>query len=175
MRRHARDHRRRAHRKESPPAPTRAPPFQSPQIPKAGGNARVPNDRYSAVTGRDLFEQFQPFAAHAIEGGEPGSVASRSRQALDETGTDGIDHRDEYDRDRPGSPATMLPRSKRAVARMTSGFRATNSAAYLRRVRYPPSPSEARFAGCGRPSSPIPADLARKATMRACASGSSAA
>jgi hypothetical protein len=49
-----------------------------------------------------LFEQLQPLAAHAIfELDKAGGVASRPRQAIDETGTDGIGHDYKHDRYRP--------------------------------------------------------------------------
>src|SRR5262245_57856085 len=51
------------------------------------------------VTRRDLFEQLQPFYAHAIfKSGEPGRVATRPRQARDETGADRVDSHREHDR-----------------------------------------------------------------------------
>src|SRR5262249_41335383 len=63
--------------------------------------ARVQNAHYPAETGRDLFEQLQPFAADfRLECAEPGNVASREGQTLHVTGADWVDDRDEYDWDR---------------------------------------------------------------------------
>ena len=48
---------------------------------------------------RDLFEQFQPFAAQAVfVVHETGGVAARPRQAVDEAGPDRIDDGREHDR-----------------------------------------------------------------------------
>jgi hypothetical protein len=63
----------------------------------------VPKDRRSRDAGRDLFEQFHPFPAHAVfEIGETGGVASRPRQALDEASADRIGDIHKHDRDGAG-------------------------------------------------------------------------
>src|SRR6266516_4153832 len=63
-----------------------------------------------------LFEQFQPFPAHAVfEEGEPGSVAARPRQALDEAGADRVDDSREYDRH--GTGCLLQRRHHRAGSR----------------------------------------------------------
>ena len=63
------------------------------------GYARIPNNRRSPHARRDLFEQFQPFAAQAVfERKETGGVAARPRQAVDVPGTDRIDDDREHDR-----------------------------------------------------------------------------
>src|SRR5262249_22156528 len=73
------------------PAPYPGKPFK----------ARVQNDRYSAETGRDLFEQLQPFATDfRLECAEPCNIASRYRETLHVAGTDWVDDRDEHDWDR---------------------------------------------------------------------------
>ena len=68
----------------------------------------------------------------------------------------GIDRRDEHNRDR-AARLLQAPTIEPAVARMTSGLRATSSAAYLRQARHRPRPSGSRCARCGQPSNPIPA------------------
>jgi hypothetical protein len=69
------------------------------QLCDAGRSGGIAEDRNSRHAGCDLFEQFQPFAAHAIfEQGEAGGVATRPRQARDVTGADGIGDLYEHDR-----------------------------------------------------------------------------
>src|SRR5207245_11270512 len=47
----------------------------------------------------DLFEHLQPFPARGVFGlTEPGGVAARARQTLDESGADRAGSQDEYDR-----------------------------------------------------------------------------
>ena len=55
----------------------------------------------SGHVGRDLLEQFGPFAAHAVfEIREAGDIAARVGHALDEAGTNRIRNVHEHDRDR---------------------------------------------------------------------------
>ena len=59
----------------------------------------IPKDRHSRHARRDLLEQLQPFPADAVfEMHEPGGVAARPRQALDEAGADRIGDDREHDR-----------------------------------------------------------------------------
>ena len=69
------------------------------ELADSGGYDGIPKDRRSRHAGRDLLEQFQPFAAQAIfEREETGGVAARPRQAVDEAGTDRIADVREHDR-----------------------------------------------------------------------------
>jgi hypothetical protein len=53
--------------------------------------------------GRKLFEQLQPFRAHAVvERSETGNIATRLGKAIDEAAGDRVDNRHEYDRDSAG-------------------------------------------------------------------------
>jgi hypothetical protein len=66
----------------------------------SGTHTWIAKDRCSGHPGRDLFEQFQPFAADfGLECAEPGNVPSRYGETLHVAGTDWVDDRDEYDRD----------------------------------------------------------------------------
>ena len=88
---------------------------------------------------------------------ESGDVAARPRQAVDKAGADRIG--DDREHDRHGAGRLQQRRHGRsAVARMTSGASATNSAACLaKRSAACPRPSGCRSARCGRRSSPIAA------------------
>jgi len=58
----------------------------------AGSCGGIPQDRHAGHAWRDLFEQFQPFAAQAVlVVHEAGGIAARPRQAVDEAGPDRID------------------------------------------------------------------------------------
>ena len=103
--------------------------------------AGIPKDRHSRQAGRDLLEQLQPFPAYAVFGGhETGDVAARPRQAFDKAGTDRIAGDREYDRHGAGRLLADWPHAGSAMARMTSGASATNSAAYLRMRSALPAP-----------------------------------
>ena len=66
--------------------------LDSAELPGPGGDGRIPKDCHSLHMGSDLFEQLQPFSAHAVfVNREPNRVATRRCQARDETGTDRID------------------------------------------------------------------------------------
>ena len=80
------------------------------------------------------------FAAHAVfELGETGGVAARPRQAVDKAGADRVG-------DLTNTIGTVRvacsngPTVEAAMARMTSGASATNSAAYLRMRSASPAP-----------------------------------
>ena len=63
------------------------------------GYGGVPDDCYPLYSRRDLLEQLQPFPADAeFERDEPGGVAARPRQTINETGADRIDDNREHDR-----------------------------------------------------------------------------
>ena len=65
-------------------------------------NGRITDQRHARRLRRNLFEQLQPFRAHAeFKRQEPGDVAAGPSQALDEAGADGIGEAYEYDRHRP--------------------------------------------------------------------------
>jgi hypothetical protein len=69
------------------------------ELPDPGGDGRIPKDRRPRHAGRDLFEQLQPFSAHAVfVNRESSRVAARPRQADDESGADRIDDLHEHDR-----------------------------------------------------------------------------
>ena len=64
-----------------------------------GGRSRDPKDGHPRHAGRDLLEQLKPFSGHAVfERDEPGDVAARPREALDEAGADRIGDDREHDR-----------------------------------------------------------------------------
>ena len=101
--------------------------------PMPGAMVGIPKDRRSRHARRDLFEQFQPFPAHAVfENHKAGGVAARPRQAIDVAGADRIGDDRRTRSARCGSPAATAPSRWRQQARMTSGASATNSAACLR-------------------------------------------
>jgi hypothetical protein len=64
----------------------------------AGSRYRhITQDCGARDAGRDFLEQLEPFAAHAVfELRKPGNVSSRACKAVDETGTDRINHACEY-------------------------------------------------------------------------------
>jgi hypothetical protein len=69
------------------------------ELARPGGCGGIPKNRHPRHSGRNLFEQFQPFRAHAVfEQGESGGIAARPRQAVDEAGADRIDDGREHDR-----------------------------------------------------------------------------
>jgi hypothetical protein len=60
-------------------------PLDGGQLPDPGGNIWIPKDGCSRHTRRDLFEQFQPFRAHAVfVNRKPGGVAARPRKTGDQ-------------------------------------------------------------------------------------------
>ena len=73
------------------------------ELPDPGGYGGIPKDRHARHVRRDLLEQLQPFPAKAeFEIHEPGGVAARPRQAIDEAGGDRIGDGREHDRHRAG-------------------------------------------------------------------------
>src|SRR5262245_27412000 len=59
--------------------------------------------RHARRLRRNLFEQLQPFWRHAVfKPEEPGDVAARPSQAINEAGADGVGEVYEHDRHRPG-------------------------------------------------------------------------
>src|SRR6185436_20386186 len=67
--------------------------------------SRVANDRRSGDAWRDFFEQLQPFPAEAVfDYAEPGRIATGTRQACDEAGTDRINNLHEHNRYGAGNP-----------------------------------------------------------------------
>ena len=69
------------------------------KLANSGGCGGIPKNRHSRHARRDLLEQLQPFPADAVfEIHEPGGVAARPRQAVDEAGADRIDDDREHDR-----------------------------------------------------------------------------
>src|SRR5262245_26803926 len=73
--------------------------LNNPELGGAGGYVGIAKDRDALHAGRDLLQQLQPFSADAIfEKHEPGGVAARPRQALDETAGDWIGNDREHDR-----------------------------------------------------------------------------
>src|SRR5215468_5331178 len=73
------------------------------QLPAPGGDARVANNRRAAHAGRNLLEQLEPFAAHAVyDARKSGRVAARPRQARDEAAADRIAGIHEHDREGTG-------------------------------------------------------------------------
>src|SRR4029079_16759730 len=68
-----------------------------------GGYRRVAKNRHAGYAGRDLLQQFEPFAAQTVvELNKAGGVASRLRQTVDEPGSDRIGDIHEHDRNRLG-------------------------------------------------------------------------
>jgi hypothetical protein len=64
-----------------------------------GGYGGIPKNRHSLHAGRDLFEQIQPFSAHAVFiRSKTRGVAARPRQTIDEAGADRIGDSCEHDR-----------------------------------------------------------------------------
>ena len=110
------------------------------QLPAPGCDRGIPQHRHSRHARSDLFQQLQPFSAHAIfELCEARGVAARARKALDEAGPDGVDDRHEHDRHSAGR-LLQCREDGLPFARMTSGESATNSAAYLRALSALPAP-----------------------------------
>src|SRR6516225_1668543 len=123
--------------------------------------------------GRDLFEQLQPFDGHAKFGrGEPGGVAARARQAIDNTCPDRI--RDQYEHDRHGACCLALMLGG-ADVRMTSGASATSSIAYLRKRSASPAAHRTSMLTLRPTAQPASCRPCRNAATRLCPSGSSAA
>ena len=66
---------------------------------KPGRHNKILKETHAFHAGRDLLEQLEPFPADAVfVSGEPGGVAARLRQTLDEPGTDRIGDLHENDR-----------------------------------------------------------------------------
>ena len=102
------------------------------QLAAPGGSGPITKDHHSRHAGRNLFEQFQPFPAHAVfESHETGGVAARSRNTCDEAGADRVGGDCEHDRYGAGYLEQRTP-VEAPEACMTSGARSTSSAAYLR-------------------------------------------
>ena len=78
-----------------------------------GSYSGISKDRYSRHVGRDLFEKFEPFRAHAVlEKDETGGIAARPRQTIHESSADRIDGVCEHDRH--GSSYRLQRRNSRA-------------------------------------------------------------
>src|SRR5262249_3485796 len=74
------------------------------KLTRPGSRREVAKHRRTPDAGSDLLEQFQPFRANTVlKVGEPGGVAARMRQVVNETATDRIGDLHEYDRDTTGS------------------------------------------------------------------------
>jgi hypothetical protein len=75
----------------------------------------VAKHRQVRHTGRDLFEQLQPFSAHSVFGGhKPSDIAAGPRQAFNEAATDRITSHREHDRHGAGR-LQQRPHSRSAV------------------------------------------------------------
>src|SRR5262249_27953688 len=72
------------------------------QVGNVRGIIGIMDDRCSHDTGRDLSQQLQPFAAHRLVIGKAGEIATRPRQAGEQTAADWIGHLHEYDWDCAG-------------------------------------------------------------------------
>jgi hypothetical protein len=63
----------------------------------------IAKDRCSHDAGGDLFQQLQPFSAHAVlSGSKTRGIAARSRQSIDEASADRIGGQRKYYRDGAG-------------------------------------------------------------------------
>ncbi len=77
--------------------------WTAPNCPIPEAMAGSPMHRRPRHAGRDLFEQLQPFYAHAVFViHEPSRVAARPRHARDETGADRVDDSHEHNRQGAG-------------------------------------------------------------------------
>src|SRR5262245_48459802 len=97
-----------------------------------GGIRRISQHCRSRHLRRDIFEQLQPFDGHAKFGrGEPGGVAARARQAIDNTCPDRI--RDQYEHNRHCA-CCLLHRSDAPWGRCQDDIRCERYAiAYVRK------------------------------------------
>ena len=69
------------------------------ELPDPGGYGGIPQRGHARDTRRDLLEQFEPFPAQAVfKHQEAGGVATRPRQARNETSADGINDKHEHNR-----------------------------------------------------------------------------
>ena len=83
------------------------------ELPGPGSYSGISKDRYSRHIGRDLFEKFEPFRAHAIlKQDEAGGIAARPRQTIHKSSADRIDGVCEHDRH--GSGYRLQRRNSRA-------------------------------------------------------------
>ena len=97
---------------------------------------------------------------------EPGGVAARPRQAVDEAGADWID---DIKHDRHGAGRLQQrPHGALPMARMTSGASATNSAAYLRMASALPAPQRISIRRLRPSVQPNCCSPCRNAARRAC-------
>src|SRR5262249_60655265 len=88
---------------------------------RAGPWPNTQKTRHSRQARHHLLEKFQPLPAYAVlNSHETGDIATRTRQAVDETGTDRIDDRREYDRHRAGR---LQQRPHRRAALSQNDFR----------------------------------------------------
>src|SRR5262245_31049691 len=72
--------------------------LNSTELPDAGWIGGIAKYSRSHKPRRDLFQQLQPFSAQAIfENHEPGDIAARPRERIDEAGTDRIGDAREHD------------------------------------------------------------------------------
>ena len=73
------------------------------ELADTGGNGGISQHHRAGDAGRDFLEQFEPFRANGIfEGGEPGCIAARPRQAIYQAIADRVDDATEHDRHRAG-------------------------------------------------------------------------
>src|SRR5262249_22723325 len=69
------------------------------ELTDASGNGGIPKTRRARHARRDFLEQFEPFRADSVfEGGEPGGIAARPRQATDQARADRVDDATKHDR-----------------------------------------------------------------------------
>src|SRR6516165_12317933 len=62
------------------------------ELTRPGGYGGLPKHGRSRHTGGNLFEQLQPFPAYAVlEQGEPGNIAARPRETVNEAAADRVD------------------------------------------------------------------------------------
>ena len=94
----------------------------APNWPIPAGDRGIAKDRHSRQVWRDLFEQFQPFPAHAVfKKHEASGIAARPRQAYRRSRRPPDRRRAGTRSARCGSPAATAEWSESPVARMTSG------------------------------------------------------
>src|SRR5262249_12778678 len=69
------------------------------ELTDAGGNGGIPQHHRARDARCDFLEQFEPFRGDRVfERGEPGGIAARPRQAIDQASADWVDHATEHDR-----------------------------------------------------------------------------
>ena len=69
------------------------------ELTDASGNGGIPQNRRARHARRDFLEQFEPFRADSVfEGGEPGGIAARPRQATNQARANRVDDATKHDR-----------------------------------------------------------------------------